>query len=281
MHILPIFDKAYTKQLILLLKFTFMKHFKKRLFFILIFYILKPLRVKSFEITRMKILFTIFKITLIVINFFPVLLFGQDSKNLTWKICAEIKHPNVKAYAVFDSTEKFMGNFLIHKRIGRLDTIKLHTKYSMIPGFKNSCKLEKVQFDGKGSKEIIVTYGNSYSVKTDSFHVSIQKNWTIKQIWNIDQRKRLMIFTTDFFWLEITPLWGGDDSDPHKFKLAGYDRDSCIYQLNVSFPKKRLIKIEKIQETGNCRSDLALFTYDEGYYVFKKGKLQKRSLYEK
>lgn len=229
----------------------------------------------------MKILFIIFNITLIVINFYPVLLFGQDSKNLTWKICAEIKNPDVIAYAVFDSSGRFQKNVLIHSGLGKPDTINLHSKNSTIPGFINNCDLEKIQLDGNRTKEIIVTYSNSTKVFTDDSLSSIEKSYTIKQIWNIDTQKRLMIFYTNFYYLQITPFYESFyvETGKPRMKLAGYNRDSCFYKLNFSITKKQIIKIEKIQETGNCWFPY-LFTIDEGYYFYKKGELEFKDLSE-
>lgn len=227
----------------------------------------------------MKILSTIFKITIIVINFYPDLLFGQDSENLIWKNCAEIKNPDVTAYALFDTSGRFEKNALIYRRRGNTDTINL--EYSMTPGFINNCQLEKFQLDGNGTKEIIITYGNSTKTYTSDLLSSIEKSYTIKQIWNIDTQKRLMIFTTNYYYLQITPIYGGSFVKEGKVYATptGFERDSCIYKLKFSISKKHIIKIEKIEEIEKCYNN-CLFTINEGYYYFKKGKLTYKSFSE-
>ena len=172
-----------------------------------------------------------------------------------WLLKGQLKDGTVKAFAVPDKDSQTTGsakwNLVYKNRQSKWDTLTFAPKATVVV---DSILLTALQIDGKGLKEIVLTYTINLAYKTAI--KERQNRYTINTIYNLDTRTIIFFARSEYYYL-------------NKEKII--NTDSCTYSYNFSIDHQGTVIVKNVKKyfLGSC--DPSLVDKSEGIYVFKDG----------
>ncbi len=204
------------------------------------------------------------RLILISISFlFCSFLYGQKD-SLSWHLSGQTRDESVKAFFVSGKNIS-CPNVLVFKKEKTWDTLNLCTYASMLPYFKDTCRLQSIQMDGQGLNEIVVSWDYEQIQKNG------QQNYTIYIIWDLDTKQQIFYMTPAYYRLTRENIYMIDESN--KVLDSTLSLDSCIYQCYFKVNPNGQILISNLKQTGGCH-DNGCWKRTEGIYYYENKKLQ-------
>ncbi|MBN2777544.1 MAG: hypothetical protein JXR36_07870 [Bacteroidales bacterium] len=188
--------------------------------------------------------------------------FGQVSHKLV-HIVGSTKDSTIQV--LFEQVDTKMKRFIIFENNSSKDTIILSMTDNKF--HSNTCKIEQIQIDGKGLKEIHITWSLTKPFGLGD-HIGGQTSWGEQrkfinhEIWNLDTKERLFSAVSFYSFKEYTTIHGVDEKTINTHSFWSYD---------FSIGEDGRITISNTKRTQDQIPDNA-----EGNYIFADGKYHKQ-----
>lgn len=203
------------------------------------------------------------RLILITISFlFCSFLYGQKD-SLSWHLSGQTHDESVKAFFVSGKNIS-CPNVLVFKKEKTWDTLNLCTYASLLPYFKDTCRLQSVQMDGQGLNEIVLSWDYELIRKNE-----IQR-YKIYNIWDLDIRKQFFYMTPNYYRWNNEVILGLDGF--HNIIDSTITQDSCVYKCNFEINSIGQIIISNLTQQGSC-PDNGIWKRTEGIYYYEDKKL--------
>lgn len=183
-------------------------------------------------------------------------LIGDSS---SWHLKGQLKDGSVKAY-LFLPDGYTHSKYLVYKRNNQLDTLSFSDNSYI--AFPDTFTLRAIQIDGKGLKEILVTWNLPYIDTIGGKTNKVQL--TFNEIWDLDTHQKLFSAQSNFYEHYVSSLLRVDGAD------TLYEETICAYSYDFIVNNTGQITIRNLkknfQPANCCRIDNM-----EGFYIFKNG----------
>ncbi len=216
------------------------------------------------------------KLILPLLLLFIIQSFAQVAINSKWQFKGQLKDSSVKAFSLPATIKgKRDKDFLVYQRGNKLDTLLLNeADHRQV--FGDNCQLTAIQIDGKGLKEVLLTFTVSESVSANDEPGKARfykYEHTINEIWNLDSGSQLLMFTGSYFnYNKVTDYIGNIQTAV--YIDSSIHIDSCYYSAKVSMDAKGTITLKniKLNYEERCGNDIWIRKHGRGTFVFKGGK---------
>ncbi|MCD6066226.1 MAG: hypothetical protein K0S33_1052 [Bacteroidetes bacterium] len=188
--------------------------------------------------------------------------FGQKS-GPAWHLKGQTKDGTVKAYLMWNDIGGH-EEYLVYKKENRADTLAFCDYfYDLYP---DTFMLKSIQIDGKGLKEIVVSWSLQYS---DSMNKgkAIKRSLTFNEIWDPDSRKKIFSAQNSFYEHHV---FASTFADKHPSDTLR-DTITCSYRYDFSVDSQGQITIKNTKKNFKPVNVCKQPDNEEGVYLFKNG----------
>lgn len=190
-------------------------------------------------------------------------LYGQRD-GISWHLSGQTRDESIKAYFVSDNNTA-CRNVLVFKKEKTWDTLNLCKDASMLPLFKDTCRLQSMQMDGQGLHEIILSWDYEFIGKNE-----IQR-YTFYTIWDLDTREQIFYMTPNYQRWNKEIILGVDEF--YNIIDSTITLDSCVYTCNFEINSIGQIVISNLTQEGHCNDNGLWKIEKEGVWCYEDKKL--------
>ena len=190
-------------------------------------------------------------------------LIGDSS---SWHFKGQLKDGSVKAY-LFSPPGYTHSKFFVYKRNDYIDTLLFSdNSYTDYP---DTILLRAIQVDGKGLKEILVTWNLQYTDTSGGKTTKGQLRFN--EIWNLDTHEKIFSAQSKFYQHRIDTITvEGSTNNFHVIETFG------AYSYDFKVNKKGQITIKNLQrnfQPVNCcqiDNEEGIYDFINGRYILRK-----------